>query len=111
METIPQEIREYLTPGGRNPFREWLHSMKDTNVRAKIRIRLNRIRLGNFGDCRALGDGVHELRMDIGPGYRLYFGKVGQRIVLLLCGGAKGSQDRDIVRAKEYWADYRRRSP
>ena len=110
METIPQEIREYLTPSGRNPFREWLHSLRDIKARAQIRVRLNRMRLGNFGDSKALGGGVHELRVDFGPGYRVYFGRTGRPIVLLLCGGAKGSQDRDIVQAKEHWADYVRRS-
>ena len=110
METIPQEIREYLTPSGRNPFREWLHSLKDIRARAVIRVRLNRIRLGNFGDTRAVGDGVHELRIDFGPGYRVYFGRTGRRTVLLLCGGDRSSQTRDIDQAKKFWTDYKRRS-
>ena len=110
MEVRLQEVREYLTPSARNPFREWLVSLKDIKARAIIRVRLNRLRLGNFGDCRLLGGGIHELRMDFGPGYRVYFGRLGPTIVLLLCGGDKGSQRRDVEQAKEFWEDYRRRS-
>lgn len=107
----PHEILEYQTQNGSIPFRTWLHSLKRIEVRAHVRARLNRIRLGNFGDCRALGDGVHELRIDCGPGYRVYFGHVGRRIVLLLTGGAKSSQVRDIAKARDYLRDYERRTP
>jgi len=72
-------------------------------------VRLNRIRLGNFGDCKSLGEGVMELRIDHGPGYRVYFGQVDRRIVLLLCGGDKSPQGRDMEKARGYWAGYRRR--
>jgi putative addiction module killer protein len=81
-----------------------------THKRARIRVRLNRLRLGNFGDCKPVGEGVIELRMPIGPGYRVYLGQDGDTLVILLCGGDKQTQVRDIVKAKEYWAAYGRRT-
>jgi len=71
--------------------------------------RLDRLKLGNFGDSKALQEGVCELRIHYGSGIRIYYGKVGNRVVLLLCGGDKGSQKRDIAKAKEYWKDYQSR--
>lgn len=106
-----KELREYLTETGRNPFREWLHSLRDATARARIRVRLNRVRLGNMGDCKPVGDGVMELRLDFGPGFRVYFGQVGEVVVLLLMGGDKRTQSRDIATAKLYWQSYRRRTP
>ena len=76
--------------------------------RARVRVRLNRLRLGNFGDCKSVGGGVGELRVDYGPGYRVYFGRQGDRIVILLCGGAKKTQSKDIQLAQQYWAEYQR---
>lgn len=109
MDAVPQEIREYVAADGRNPFREWFHSLKDIRARARIRVRLNRIRLGDFGDSRSVGEGVHELRIAYGPGYRVYFGRVSNVIVLLLCGGEKGSQTTDIRNAKKFWNDFKTR--
>jgi putative addiction module killer protein len=71
-----------------------------------VRARLNRIRLGNFGDCKSVGSGVEELRIDFGPGYRIYYGREGSLVVILLCGGSKASQARDILRAQRYWKEY-----
>jgi putative addiction module killer protein len=105
-----RELREYLTETGRNPFREWLHSLRDLEARARIRVRLNRVRLGNLGDCRPVGEGVSELRLDFGPGYRVYFGQDGDVLVILLCGGDKRTQTRDIATAKQYWQTYKRRT-
>ncbi len=107
MHAREREIRLYVTRTGKVPYSRWLSSLKDVRARAVIRVRLNRIRLGNFGDCRSVGEGVMELRIDHGPGYRVYFGRVGNRIVLLLCGGDKSTQSKDIELAREYWADYR----
>ena len=106
MEIRPRRIEEYLALGGKSPFGSWLEDLKDRQARAAIRKRLNRIRLGNLGDSKALGDGVHELRVDFGPGYRVYYGIDGETVVVLLCGGDKSSQTRDIARAKQYWKDY-----
>jgi putative addiction module killer protein len=109
VDAVEKELRLYVTGNGKVPFSLWLNSLKDTHARAVIRVRLNRIRLGNFGDCKSVGEGVMELRIDHGPGYRVYFGQVDQRIVLLLCGGDKSSQARVMEKARAYWADYRRR--
>ena len=105
-----RELREYLTETGRNPFREWLHSLRDRQARARIRVRLNRVRLGNLGDCKSVGESVMELRLDFGPGYRVYFGQDGDVLVILLCGGDKRTQMRDIATAKQYWQSYKRRT-
>ena len=80
-------------------------------ARQRVRTRINRLRLGNFGDHQPVGDGVCELRIDYGPGYRVYYGRDGAEIVILLIGGDKRTQDRDIETAKEYWADYQARTP
>lgn len=78
-------------------------------MQAKIRIRLKRLEAGMFGDCTSVGDGVLELREHLGAGHRVYFGRHGQAIVILLCGGTKKTQTSDIRTAKEYWADWKRR--
>jgi len=109
MEVNPRELRNYLTLDGRSPFEDWLNSLKDSKGRAIIKARLKRVASGNLGDYRTVGEGVFELRIMRGPGYRIYFGQVGLTIVLLLCGGDKSSQEADIRTAKQYWEDYRRR--
>ena len=78
-------------------------------ARQRVRTRLARIRLGNFGDHKAVGEGVSEIRIDYGPAYRVYFGRDGDEVVILLVGGDKRTQDSDIAKAKEYWADYKAR--
>lgn len=101
------EIRIYRGRMSRAPFSAWLASLEDKRTIAVIQARLNRIRLGNVGDSRPLGDGVHELRIDFGPGYRVYFGRDGRTVVVLLCAGGKKTQRRDITTAKEFWRDYK----
>ena len=93
-------------PTGTAPFETWLNGLKDVQGRAVVRKRLNRVRLGNLGDAKPVGNGVFELRIDFGPGYRVYFGEQNGVVVVLLCGGDKSTQPKDIQRAKEYWADY-----
>lgn len=100
----------YSRSDGSEPLTEWLRGLRDGAGRNRVRQRLARVRLGNFGDAQSVGIGVHELRIHIGPRYRLYFGREGEAVVILLCGGDKGSQARDIERAQEYWRDYRSRS-
>jgi putative addiction module killer protein len=94
---------------GKIPFKEWLQELRDVSARAKIRVRLDRVRLGNLGDIRTVGEGVRELKVDYGPGYRIYFAQEGARIILLLLGGEKSSQNRDIKAVKEYLYDHKRR--
>ncbi len=110
MEATPKELQIYVTEDGRAPFSEWLASLRDIKARAKIRVRVDRVGLGNLGDCHGVGDGVQELRIDYGPGYRVYFGQVGSAIVMLLCGGDKNTQTKDIEQAKCFWSEHRRRS-
>jgi putative addiction module killer protein len=109
MEIKPREIRDYIDLDGRVPFKEWLNSLQDKKVQTVILNRINRVRLGNLGDCKRLDEGVCELRIHYGPGYRVYFGELEDVIVILLCGGTKRSQSRDIKRAKEYWLELRSR--
>ena len=105
----PRIIDFYQFPNGREPFGEWLLSMRDTSIRRRIQARLVAIETGNLGDHRSVSDGVWELRLDFGPGYRIYYGEVDNTVVLLLCGGDKSSQRRDIERAKNYWREYKER--
>jgi len=100
------EIRFYVTEDEHTPFTEWLDALRDREARARIRTRLERVAMGNFGDHRSVGGGVMELRFTLGPGYRVYYGMDGKTIVLLLCGGDKSTQQADIRRAKTYWAEY-----
>ena len=102
-------VRRYRCQDGREPVTEWLAALRDIRARARVAARIDRLRVGNFGDCKGLGGGVLELRIDYGPGYRVYFGMVGVQVVLLLCGGDKRSQNADIDRAVEYLADFQRR--
>lgn len=102
-------LEYYIAESGKVPFKEWLEGLKDISARAKIRISLDRIRLGNFGHSKSLGKGVYELKIDYGPGYRVYYALAGKTLVLLLLGGDKASQSKDITRAKEYWSEYRGR--
>ena len=101
--TMAIVVREYVDRLGNSPFRDWLRKL-DVSVRARIQARIMRFETGNLGDHKLLGDGVWEARLQFGPGYRLYFGKSAQTLVLLLLGGDKGSQTKDIERAKAYWA-------
>lgn len=103
----PREIQIYQTLNGREPFTEWLESIRDQRTRRQIRARLEQLRFGNLGDHRFVGEGVIELRFHFGAGYRIYFGQIGSTVVFLLCGGDKTSQPRDIERAKSYWLEYK----
>ncbi len=106
MEVSPKEVESYVRPDGRCPFIEWLDSLQDQKARGRVRTRIARLRLGNLGDYKPVGSGVVELRIDYGPGYRIYCGQVGTKLVILLCGGDKSSQSDDIQKAIEYWKDY-----
>ncbi len=109
MLITPKELLAYRTREGRTPFNEWLDELDDQNIVARVLARLARVRRGNLGDCKSVGEGVSELRVDYGPGYRVYFAQKGQVLVILLCGGDKRTQEKDIQRAKQYWHDYKQR--
>lgn len=99
------QIQVYTIPNGKAPYEEWVLSL-DRQARARVTARLGRIQNGNFGDIKSVGDGVFELWLDFGPGYRVYFGREGAAVVVLLGGGDKGTQARDIIKAKGYWHSY-----
>lgn len=101
------DIREYVLPDGRNMFGQWFHRLNSEAAR-RVRTALYRIGLENFSNVKGVGNGVYECRIDFGPGYRLYFGKDGEQVVILLGGGTKMRQGNDIAMAKEYWLNYKR---
>lgn len=103
------ELRHYITRAGKDPFQEWFDSLADLTARVAILRRLDRLELGNFGDGKFLRDGISELRIDHGPGYRVYFARSGASIVLLLGGGSKRTQSRDIEAAVSRWQDFKGR--
>ncbi len=110
MKNNIKEVRNYQTSSGDIPFRKWLFSLKDTRIRATIYARIDRLRQGNFGDYKNLGEGINELKVHYGPGYRIYFSQLDNIIIILLCGGIKKSQSQDIKKAKEFWQDFKNRN-
>lgn len=111
IESKHKILRNYVTAAGKIPFLEWLNNnIKDPVARLRIRRRLDRIEQGNLGDCEPVGEGVSELRLFFGPGYRIYFAEWDDAIIILLCGGDKGGQKKDIKLAKSYWQELKERS-
>jgi putative addiction module killer protein len=104
------EVRQYRTVEGRTPIAEWLDGLRDLGGRGRIVAHLDRLSVGLKGDWRSVGNGVYELRIDAGPGYRVYYAQDGNAVILLLCGGDKRTQVRDIGRAYAYWEDYKTRA-
>jgi putative addiction module killer protein len=103
------ETVTYQDSNGNKPYADWLGGLTHKQAKARILVRVNRMAAGNFGDCKPLRDGVQELRVDVGPGYRVYLSRQGPVMVLLLCGGDKGDQSRDIERAIAYLKDWKQR--
>jgi putative addiction module killer protein len=103
----PKEVVVFRAHDGRVPFEEWLDELNDKKAVARVLARLARVRQGNLGDCKSVGEGVSELRVDYGPGYRVYFGQEGRTLVVLLGGGDKRTQDRDIRIAKQHWREFK----
>ena len=97
----------YKSSDGKCPFEDWLYSFKDKKLMARIVQRIDRVRLGNFGDCKSIGLGLYELRLHFGSGYRIYFSIIGEDLVLLLCGGDKKTQKKDIKSAQSFLEEYR----
>jgi putative addiction module killer protein len=109
-EQVVLQVLYYQTVDERRPIEEWLNELQaDRRARAAIVARFDRMERGLIGDWKSVGGGVGELRIDYGPGYRVYFGRDGMTVIILLCGGYKGTQSRDIGLAKRYWRDYEKR--
>lgn len=104
------DLRHYLSQDGQDLFARWLDSLRDKQARARVAARLMRLNNGNFGDCRPVGSGVWELRIDWGAGYRVYYAIAGKRVILLCEGGDKQTQSADIERAIERWQEWQQRS-
>lgn len=104
------EVRHYISRTGKDLFDKWLSELADARAQAKIAARINRLAAGNYGDCKTLRQGLCELRIDWGPGYRVYYATMGKSLLLLLCGGDKRTQQRDIERAAAYLDDYKERT-
>ena len=102
------ELVLYVTEEGKAPFEDWFNKL-DTTAALKVRTAIARIEIGNLGDVKPVGQGVSERRITFGPGYRVYFGQDGDKLVILLCGGTKKRQSRDIEQAKAFWDDYKSR--
>ncbi len=109
MDITPITIYYYQTGAGRCPFKDWLESL-DESAQGIVDARLIRVRRGLLGQAESLGTGLWELKFDVGPGYRIYFGKDGRTLVILLHAGHKKGQTADIETAREFWADYLRRT-
>lgn len=106
MEIRPRKLVKYVVESGRCPFDDWLDDLSDKRTQAIVATRLNRLVQGNFGLCRRLDGNIWELKIDFGPGFRVYFAEDGETIVVLLCGGDKSTQTKDIQKAQDYWKDY-----
>jgi putative addiction module killer protein len=104
------EVRHYVTRAGKDIFDDWMTNLADARAQAKIAIRIDRLVAGNFGDCKLLRQGVCELRIDWGPGYRVYYTMIDKESVLLLCGGDKRKQPQAIDRALNFLRDYKERA-
>ena len=102
-------IAFYTTASGKKPFELWLKNLRDDNAYAKVFAKLTEVKLGNLGHMRGLKDGVFEFKINYGPGYRLYFAFAAKNIILILYAGVKGTQKRDITKAKKYWLEIKLR--
>lgn len=106
----PIQVIHYTTEEGDDPYQKWIDELKDVKAKARVLVRINRVAQGNYGDCKPIESGVWELRIDWGPGYRVYYAESGKEIVILLAGGSKKSQQPDIDAAVERWAEWKQRS-
>ena len=100
-------VKAYKNEQGNIPYRKWLSSIKDNVVKVRILQRFDRVEYGHLGSFKALANGIYELKLDFGPGYRVYYGMEEKKLIILLCGGDKSTQKKDIAKAIEYWKDYK----
>lgn len=105
-EIQPKQVIIYANQDGDEPFSQWIDKLRNHQGKRRILQRLRRLEQGNYGDVAPIGDGLSELRMFFGSGYRIYFGEDGENIVIVLCGGDKSTQEKDIENAKAYWKEY-----
>jgi putative addiction module killer protein len=103
----PKQVVFYADEDGNEPFQLWIDALRDKQGKRRIISRLYRVQQGNYGDVEPIGEGLSELRLFFGLGYRIYFGEDAGNIVVILCGGDKSSQDSDIENAKSYWQEYK----
>ncbi len=103
-----KDVFVFTAKDGHQPYSDWLNGLRDGTTRRRIIQRVTRLESGNYGDCKSLKDGVFELRLSFGSGYRVYFAEDGNTVVLLLCGGDKSTQENDIEAAKTYWKEYKK---
>lgn len=101
------EIRKYQDADGKIPFDEWIYALRDSRAKTRVQLRIDRLELGLEGDWKSVGEGIRELRIPVGKGYRVYYAWSGEAIVLLLCGGDKSTQSKDIRQAQHYWRHYK----
>lgn len=106
MDVTPKKIKHFQLESGEVPYQEWYSGLKDKGLKGFIFDRLDRLERGSFGKTRWVGPGVWELKIKHGPGYRIYYGRDGDTLVILLCGGDKSTQDKDIAKAIKYWEQY-----
>ncbi len=104
------EVKEYINSAGKSPYADWVADLRDQTAQVKILRQTRRMALGNFGDVKPVGNGVSETKINYGPGYRVYHAKVGNQLVILLCGGDKSTQAKDIKQAKQHLQDFKNRS-
>jgi len=109
MEARPRTLFKYTTPTGEIPFSVWFSALRDGDAKTAIAKRLRRAEAGTLGHCDNVGEGVWGFKIDVGPGYRVYFGQDGPVLVILLCGGEKHGQQRDVNLALKFWSDYKKR--
>lgn len=107
-ETQPKIILIYTDKYGNEPYTDWVSGLKNKKAAQRIRLRVRRLENGAYGDCEPVGEGVSELRLFFGPGYRVYFAEPEENVIVLLCAGDKGTQKRDIKNAKSYWQEYQK---
>jgi len=104
------KVSDYISDDGYDPFKKWLESLSDRQARARILVRIQRLAAGNFGDCKPIAEGIWELRIDHGAGYRVYYAKAGEKLILILAGGDKRRQQADIETDLEYWNKWKRKN-
>ncbi len=103
----PKQVIVYQDENGREPFSEWVDELRDAKARRQVLRRLSRLKHGNYGDCSPVGEGLSEMRIHYGPGYRVYFREAGDDRIVILCGGTKRTQNKGIATAREYWKEFK----